>query len=262
MPELPDVETFKRYVDRTALHKKIRAVTVSNAQSLKGISRKRFADRLRGRTMVKSKRHGKYLGVKLDSGDWLVLHFGMTGNLEYYKDGKPPRFTRFRFDFTNGYHLAYVSMRQLGRNRIVDDFSGFVTQNNLGVDALDRALTPSRFRDLIEGRRGTLKAFLMNQSIVAGIGNEYADEILFHAKLDPERKAEQLTKEEVKRLYNTMRRVLRAAVDRGADPSKYPKSWLLPRRQKGGACPRCGKALRTKKVTGRTTYWCPRCQRK
>lgn len=260
MPELPDVEKFKRYIDSTSLHQKIVGVKVSSSKVLTGVTGSALKKKLEGRRLESTRRHGKHLGVKLDNGEWLVLHFGMTGDLEYYKDGEVPKFTRIRFDFGKDYHLAYISPRQLGRNGYTKDFAEFVKSKKLGIDALDRKLTLKRFRELASGRRGMVKSFLMNQSVIAGIGNEYADEILFQAKLHPSAKLERLSDGRIKELYQTMRRVLKTASDRLGEPDRLPRSWLKHHREKGAHCPRCGKRLKTKTVAGRTSYMCTSCQ--
>jgi len=115
MPELPDVENYKRYLDETALHQKIEDVAVGSPKILRGLSGPRLREALRGRQMQRSRRYGKHLLVALDDGTWLTLHFGMTGRLAYFKGlADDPRHDRLRFDFANGYHLAYLDQRMLG----------------------------------------------------------------------------------------------------------------------------------------------------
>jgi len=261
MPELPDVEVFRRYADATALHQRISDVDVRDAKLLRDVSRGKLARELAGGKFQGTDRHGKYLGLQLDSGVWLVLHFGMTGLLRYFKHAEDePEYARLLITFSNGYHLAYVNQRRLGTVRLTGDFAHFVSDQQLGPDALD--CDRRAFRELLSTGRGTLKTLLMKQEAIAGVGNIYADEALFQAGIHPTTRPAQLDEETVGRLHQTLRHVLRTAIDRKVDPAALPKSWLLPRREKGGRCPKSHGPLKLLKVSGRTTYFCPKCQPK
>lgn len=261
MPELPDVETFRRYLDATSLHQKIEGVEVRDKAVLKKISGRKFSSRLRGRKFDSSDRRGKYIFVKLDRDGCLMLHFGMTGYLKYYKNGdKEPPHTRIIFRFSNGYRLAYDCQRKLGRVRIADDMESIAEEKKLGIDAMDPELDLSAFLEIMKKRRGMIKTALMNQSAIAGIGNIYADEILFQSGVHPEREIGDISGEEMKRIYRVMRRVLRTATDRKADPDNFPRTYIIPRREEGRSCPRCGGTVEKIKVNGRGTYLCPQCQ--
>ena len=190
-----------------------------------------------------------------------MLHFGMTGWLSYYeqKADRPP-YTQLLIGFDNGHHLAYVDPRKLGRIALTDRPSSFVKAHRLGLDAL--ALDFDRFRELASRqRRGAIKPWLMNQEIIAGVGNVYADEILFQTRIDPRRNADALDEAELKRLFKSLRKVLEKAIEAQADPAHMPKSFLLRRRQQGARCPRCGTPIKTITIGGRTAYYCPKCQR-
>lgn len=265
MPELPDVENYKRYLDRTALRKTIKQADVLSAQVVKKISARNLARALAGRTLTRTRRHGKHLFVRLDDGHWLALHFGMTGKLAYFKrEEDDPKFDRVRFDLTNGYHLAFVNQRKLGEVRLIDDPDDFIADAELGPDALDKAVDLKTFRKLMADSRGAIKTVLMNQSRLAGVGNIFSDEILFQAGLHPMTPVDKLDDKDIARLYRALRRVLTVAIDKGAGAEEFterlPKSFLLRQRQAGAKCPRCGGQIRTLKVTGRTAYYCPRCQ--
>lgn len=267
MPELPDVESFKRYLDATSLHKKIDEVHVGSAKVLRGISGRRLKDALRGRSMEGTSRRGKHLFAALDDGRWLTLHFGMTGRLAYFKSlDDDPKHDRLRLDFENGYHLAFDDQRLFGRVGLIDDLDAFVAGKKLGPDAMDRSLDQDAFLKLMEGKGGGIKAALMDQSLLAGIGNIYADEILFQAKLHPDARVQDLSTDALRKLYKTMRRVLQVAIDRGAGSedlvNRLPKTYLFPHREAGESCPRCRGTIKTIKRAGRTSYYCPRCQPK
>src|SRR5438128_1386413 len=184
MPELPDVETFKRYLDTTSLHQRISAVDVRSAYVLKGVSAHELARRLKERSFESSRRHGKHLFVRADRDLWLRLHFGMTGSLEYFKhEEDAPRHTRVLFVLANTYCLAFEDQRKFGEVGLVADVDEYLGKRGLGPDALDISL--SQFRELLRTHRGAVKTILLNQKLIAGIGNIYADEILFHARIHP-----------------------------------------------------------------------------
>ncbi len=259
MPELPDVEIFKRYVDATSLHQPIRRVSIPAPAVLKGISAQRLGAALHGRALQRTRRHGKYLFVAIDGHAWLMLHFGMTGHPEYFKKTREaPRFTCALLTFNNGYHLAYVAPRKLGRISLTEDPDTFIADHRLGPDAL--ALDLRAFRRHAAGRRATVKAWLMDQGAIAGLGNIYADESLYQAGIHPQRHVHRLSRVELTRLYRKMREVLRTAIRARVDPGRMPRGYLLPHRHRHARCPHCRAALRHATIAGRTAYFCPRCQ--
>lgn len=263
MPELPDVATFKVYLDSTALHKRIQHTTVTDERILHGVSRQKLARRLKGNSLEGTTRHGKFMFVELKKGGWLILHFGMTGELSYYKKGgERPEHARFVLDFENGYQMAYICQRLLGEVGLTDEVSQFVEARGMGPDAMSDELDSSRFRQLLEGHKGMIKPALMNQSIIAGIGNVYSDEILFQAGIHPETHVDHLGDEDMKRLYGVMRRVLRVCSEKQADVDRLPRGYIIPHRQEGDRCPRCGGKVRKKTVSGRSGYFCWKCQKK
>jgi formamidopyrimidine-DNA glycosylase len=259
MPELPDVENFKRYFDSTGLHQEIDGVEVHSEQVLEDLSPGQLEEELKGHSFASTRRHGKYLFAHVSEDGWLVLHFGMTGDLKYFqKMEQEPEYDRLLVRFSNGYHLAYDSQRKLGEVRLADDFESFVEEKELGPDALDLDREP--FREAISGSRAMAKSFLMDQSTLAGIGNVYGDEILFQASVHPRTHVDRLDEEEVDELFDTMREVLQTAIERQADPEAFPDDYLIPHREEGEPCPRCGEELATVKVSGRTAYYCPNRQ--
>lgn len=259
MPELPDVETFKRYMDSTSLHKAIEAVQVRSAKILENVSSRKLQASLRGRQFESTRRHGKYLMAQIDDGSWLTFHFGMTGRFKYFKDMEnEPDHSRLRIRFKSGFHLAYDCQRQLGRVGLVEDAETLVQDKGLGPDAITVDLPA--FKERLQRARGSVKSALMNQRLIAGIGNIYSDEILFQAGLHPRTKVNHLDERELRRVFRTMKRVLRTAVDRQADPRRLPRSYLIPRRGRSAECPHCAGELESIKVSGRTAYYCPGCQ--
>jgi formamidopyrimidine-DNA glycosylase len=259
MPELPDVQIFKEYVDATALHQRIRDVTVRASGLLDGVSARTVRSRLGGHELAETRRHGKHLFVRVTADGWLRLHFGMTGELASFKDeADMPEHARLGLEFTSGYHLAYVNVRKFGEIGLVDDVDAFVEAEGLGPDAL--GLDRGAFREALAGRRGAIKATLMNQAVLAGLRNLYADETCFAAGLDPRSRTEKLNDATIDDLHRAMRKVLAQAIEARVEMDRFPRSFLLPSRERDGTCPRCGKALRRAKISRRTTYYCPRHQ--
>ena len=265
MPELPDVETFKRVLAKSALRKTIARVVVGDKRILGTLAVATFVGRLQGAKLLAARRHGKHLLARIDRGGWLTLHFGMTGALDFVAtpDREPP-FTRVRLDFAGDGALAYTNKRMLGRVGLSDDDADFVAAEKLGPDALDARLDFPAFKAALSGVKRDVKSALMDQQIIAGIGNIYSDEILFQARLDPAARTDTLSANQLHELYRKMREVLDTAIARGAGSEQFtermPKGALLPERKKGGHCPRCKSPLKVFKLGGRTAYCCPRCQ--
>ncbi|HUP60416.1 MAG TPA: DNA-formamidopyrimidine glycosylase family protein [Thermoanaerobaculia bacterium] len=265
MPELPEVETYKRYFAKHALHQRIARVDVRDERILADIRKETFAGRLKGREFTETLRHGKHLFCRVTgqpgnratapAPTWLHLHFGMTGDLAYYRAPEPPpRFAKIVFEFDGGGRLAFEDMRLFGLANLVDDPDAFIRERGLGPDPLD--LDSRAFARLLDKRRGAIKSLLMSQEIIAGLGNLYVDEILFQTNIHPRRPAGRLRDAETRALFTTMRRILRTAIERDLPPRS-----LFHHREEGERCPRCGGTLRRTVVFGRTTYFCPKHQR-
>jgi formamidopyrimidine-DNA glycosylase len=265
MPELPDVELYRRYLDEHALGRTIARVAVNDARILGELAASAFVARLSGNRFEESRRHGKHLLVRLRRDGWLTLHFGMTGGLVHFRDAADdPPYDRVRFDFAGGDHLAYVNRRMLGRVGLAADADAFIRDEQLGPDALDPAFDLPAFARALRGRRRDVKSVLMDQALIAGIGNIYADEILFQARLHPKAPVTSLGERERALLFEQIKAVLTTAIDCGAGAEqlleRLPDDYLLPQREKDGKCPRCGAKIATLKAAGRTAYFCPRCQ--
>lgn len=256
MPELPEVELFTRYFAQHALGQRVARVRVLDERILGEVRKATFVRVLTGSEFSGVRRHGKHLFA--DAGrTWLHLHFGMTGDLAYYAD-TPPRFARVIIDFDNGWHLAYEDMRLFGVVDLTPDPETYIAEHHLGPDPLE--LTLPKFRQLVAKRRGAVKALLMSQDILAGIGNLYADEILFQTSIHPRRSADRLSDTEVKAVFTVMRRILNNVITRKSRGEDYPARYLIPRREEGERCPLCGGSIRRTVVFGRTTYYCGKHQ--
>lgn len=258
MPELPDVEVLRRYVETTSLHRRIDDLMVR--QDLVEGSPQTLRRHLRGAKLEETRRHGKHLFVRASDGGWLRLHFGMTGTFSSYSTGNQPDYTQLRLDFEDGSHLAYISRRKLGSIAWLGDFDDFVEKQHLGPDPLADRVGRAEFVDLIGQRKGTIKSTLMNQEVLAGLGNVYVDELLYQAGIHPASETATLDEERLGKLHQSMRRVIDAAIDHGADVERIPSTWLLPHREPDVPCPRCEGRIEKSRVGQRATYACSRHQ--
>jgi formamidopyrimidine-DNA glycosylase len=257
LPELPDVEGFRRVLAKHAVGKPIRRVEVRDRGALRGASAAQLARTLRGRHFRRPERHGKWLIARTDGKAVLLFHFGMTGSLWWRRAGQPEQsYDRIVFALGRG-ELRYKDLRKLHGVRFARDEAAVDSiVSRLGPDAL--GVSRSRFDQCLAGR-GRLKARLADQSVIAGLGNLLIDEICWRARVNPLRKGSELSGDERKRMYGQMRRVLRDSVRVGYVPGR--PSWITGQRDKrDAACPRCRTKLARARVNGRMTIWCPRCQ--
>lgn len=257
MPELPDVEVYKRYFDSTALHQSIEDTEVLDDTVLDGSSASSIRQALGGTSFEETRRHGKHLFARCSNDRWLGLHFGMTGELVYYQRGdRDSEYEYFRVDFENGYRLALVIPRKLGHVRLLDDPDTFIDEKDLGPDAL--GLDFETFASRLEGRRGMIKSALMDQTVLAGLGNVYTDEVLFQAGVHPKTRVQALDEETRRTLFETMEEVLEVAIDCKADPDQVPADqFLLPHRHGDKKDPDTGTDLEKITVSGRSGYYSP-----
>ena len=265
MPELPDVEVFRRRLDDAAASRRITDAKVKDARLLDGISAPELERRLVGRRILSTQRHGKHLIAMLEDGMAFILHFGMTGAIESSAEGvAPPRYEVLHMRLGRDRWASVTSRRKLGHIWLTGDVATFLKDHSQGPDALAKTLNAKAFTTALGGKRSTLKSALMDQARIAGIGNIYADEILFQACLHPLTPVGDLNRDELEKLYATIRRVLRQAIARNlmaeGPTGSFPDDWLSRHRERGGRCPRCRTLLSILRSGGRTGYFCRRCQ--
>lgn len=261
MPELPDVEQYRRYVEQTCLGQTVEATSVMDDRILEATTPQQLGRRLKGATFDGTRRHGKFLFVKVAERGWLILHFGMTGNLQVAPhDEDPPRFMRAAFFFQNGERLAYLCQRMLGRIGFTESVSDYIATEDLGPDALDSDLDAQGFMDQLENRTAAVKTILINQAVIAGIGNVCSDEILFQAHMHPETPVDELDREEVQGLFTVVREVLTQLVSHIAEGQALPDHYLSAHRDEDGVCPVCETPLEQVSINSRHAYICPNCQ--
>ncbi|MCW2968738.1 MAG: formamidopyrimidine-DNA glycosylase [Solirubrobacteraceae bacterium] len=255
MPELPEVERARALIEERALGRPIAEVDDSDTYVCRPHAPGEIADALVGATLTSAHRQGKTMWVATDRGPVLGLHLGMAGKIVVDGDeaGEPkpdgpvlrPRWDRFTVRFEDGGALILRDKRRLGR-AVLDPVI-----DHLGPDAAE--ITAQAFRERVGHGAAPIKARIMDQSVLAGVGNLLADEALWRARLSPLRPARELDDPELGRLRNAIRAATRSAIRKGG----VHTGQLIPHRRRDGVCPRCGAAMSRATIGGRTTYWCP-----
>jgi formamidopyrimidine-DNA glycosylase len=267
MPELPEVETVKNELAPHVVGKRIIGITPVWAGIIKEIPVEEFAKRISGRKITALSRHGKYLLFHLSNGDKLVVHLKMTGSL-ILGTSEPPKYTRAIIHLDDEHNIYFRDPRKFGVLKLIKNVSE--VSNKLGPEPFDRDFTVKKFAERLKNRTAPIKALLLDQKFLAGVGNMYADEALFAARIYPARISGSLTIEEIARLHRTIRQVLKAGIrNKGASIVTY----YHPDGSKGTAhfqfkvahgmrenCAVCDTPIKRVVVRGRGTYYCPKCQ--
>ena len=269
MPELPEIESLRRYLVAERVAGRVVSGVDAGWPGAGGAS-DAVADLggLPGRRIESVERHGKQMVVALDRGV-LGLHMGMTGRLVVMKpDAEPLRYARYTFHLDDGRRIELDDARRWAAVRLAGSAGDLI--GNLGPDALDPRFTAARFAARIGCRRAAIKPLLMDQSVLAGVGNIYADESLHRAGISPTRRAHRISRARLERLHGAVVETLESAVrfiagHPGADGSPfvvdaYDDRMRLSRRIRA-PCPSCGIPIRSRRLGGRTAYYCPGCQR-
>ena len=267
MPELPEVETIKNELSPWIVGQSFTQVTIFDARLVSGGSVEEIRRGLIGQKVQSLGRRGKYLIFHLSNGKSLIIHLRMTGALLLDPEERG-RYARAIFHLSNGHCLVFSDRRRMGLIWLVDDADTVV--GKLGPEPLDESFTPDILEQRLSRHRIPVKAALLDQGIVAGIGNMYADEALFAARIHPLRKANDLSGEEVRTLHNCICNVLRASIEcKGASVDTYIRPEGEPgtahfdfkvAHKGGGPCPVCGSTIERVPIQNRGSYFCPRCQ--
>jgi formamidopyrimidine-DNA glycosylase len=273
MPELPEVETIRRQLEPAITGRVIESVRVLDERWTRPVPPREVERALAGRRIEAVERRGKYLLLRLDGDRALAMHLRMTGNLLLQEPRSESRHLRASFELDDGTRLLFTDARRFGQAVVLegaalDDY--FAAR--LGVEPLSEALTGAELCRLASGRRAPLKSFLLNQAGVAGIGNIYADEALHRAALHPLSPAGSMKPEDCERLRDGIVATLEAGLrSGGASVDDYRdargergamQDEFLVHTREGRPCPRCGAEIRRIVVAGRSTYFCPSCQRR
>ncbi len=246
MPELPEAERARQTIERV-MGRRVAAVDDTDGYVCRPHRPGEIDDALRGHTLARAHRRGKFLWVESDDGPILGLHLGMAGKM-MVDPADSTRWDRFTVRFEDGSRLVLRDKRRLGRALLNPDFS------HVGLDAAD--VSRADFRRLIGAGRAPIKARLLDQGAISGVGNLLADETLWRARIAPRRLTGSLTTEELDRLRRELRAAVRDAIRHGG----VHTGRFVAIRGREGSCPRDGHHLERATIGGRTTYWCPECQ--
>jgi formamidopyrimidine-DNA glycosylase len=275
MPELPEVETIRRQ-----LEPKLAGRTIADAEVLDALwcaprPPVEIEGLLRGRRIESVGRRGKYLVLGLDGDRFLVMHLRMTGNLVFFDRDRidEPPYLRVRLVLDGGERVLFTDLRRFGTGIVLegrDELDEYLS-SRLGPEPLDPSFTPEVLEERASGRKAPVKAFLLDQSRIAGIGNIYADEALFRARIHPLRPAGKLRRDELLRLRDAIVETLETGIESfGASIDRYRdangerggmQDRFLIHLREGEPCPRCGRTVVKLRAAGRGTYICPNCQR-
>ena len=262
MPELPDVEAVKRRIEKKIKGKKIKDLIILDKKLIRWSPFSTFKKVVKRNTIVTIDRRGKFLIFNLKSEDSMVSHLKMTGDFRYLRTkDKRDKYDKIIFNLNDKHDLRYLSKRRLGMLTVARDknFSHIPTLKNMGPEPLDDKFTFKTFKKILKGRKRQIKPLLLDQSFIAGIGNIYADEILFHSGINPKRKVSGLTEKNKKNIFKYTKSILGFAVKHyRLVPLK--RSFIMNHREEGVPCPRCRTLLKRVVIATRSAYFCPRCQ--
>lgn len=269
MPELPEVEIRRNYLETSSLHQPITHIDVEDKKLLT-TDYGTLLTTLVGRQFTGTRRVGKNLFVFTDAPDVILhMHFGMTGDLEYYHSSiDRPRFARIVFEFSNGFILGFLCPRKFERVGLVTDIEAFLLRKKIGPDGLE--ISPEELAEHVHRKKALIKPVLLDQSVVAGLGNWIVDEVLFQACIHPEQRADTLTNKQMSQLHEAILFVLKTAIRYEAMYRDFPSNFLIHVREWDDSpyddveahkfCPRCGTRIERSVVGGRTTFFCPKEQ--
>lgn len=281
MPELPEVETIRRQLAPHLEGRRIERAEVLDPRWSEPAAPAELADAIEGREVLDVGRRGKYFDVELDGEVHLVMHLRMTGNLLLIPPDTPSEgtgdreqpYVRVRLALDDGSTVLFADPRRFGTGLALlgDAARDEYFSSRLGVEPLSPDFTPAALQALARGRRSPVKAFLLSQERIAGVGNIYADEALFRARIHPLRPVGTLKRQQLEALHAAVIESLEAGIDaRGASIDDFRhtdgargsfQDRFLVHRREGEPCPRCGTTIVKLRAAGRGTYICPKCQR-
>ncbi|MCL5256249.1 MAG: bifunctional DNA-formamidopyrimidine glycosylase/DNA-(apurinic or apyrimidinic site) lyase [Chloroflexi bacterium] len=272
MPELPEVETIRRDLQQEISGDTLIGAEFFGSRSAYSGDANAFIRQIAGSSIREIQRRGKYLLLALSNGEYIVVHLRMTGRLIIRQSDEPnDRLVRLVLRLASGRDLRLEDLRKFATVELLTVGGLAALFDRLGPEPLSSELTPERLGEILSHSRRGLKASLLDQSLLAGLGNIYVDEALFHARIHPDRPASGLSTAELKRLHQAIRHVLQAGIDtRGTTFSDYRDGLGRPGthqyqlqvyRRTGEPCPTCGEPIIKTRVAGRGTHVCPRCQK-
>jgi formamidopyrimidine-DNA glycosylase len=270
MPELPEVEYVARQLREALVGTRILRVEVFWPRAVSRITPDEFTARLAGRRVLAVGRRAKYLVVTLESGESLVIHRRMSGNLRLARADETSPYTRVALTLSNGRRLLFTDPRKFGRMTVAAPEELVALFAKIGPEPLDIEFTPDMLAERLSGRARSIKAVLLDQAVVAGLGNIYADEALFRARVNPLRPAATLTQDEIVALHDGIQEALTVGIAHGGttfgrhrglydEPGSNLEHVQVYRRT-GQPCPRCGAAITRIRIAQRSAHFCPECQ--
>jgi len=280
MPELPEVETIRRGLQRKIKNKQIKDIVINVDKIVKKPYLGEFITKIKGKKIKEIDRRGKYIIIHLDSEDKLIVHLGMTGLLIYPYDNKitekeiNPKHNHLFFTFTDDTQLVFNDVRRFGKIFLVSNIDEVESIAKLGVEPLEDYFTEEVFIQILNKKKnGKIKSFLMKQEFIVGLGNIYANEVLYRSNIHPLRPVFSLNKKEIKNLYQQIKLVLGEAVklrgstvadeayrDTDGEKGKFAKKLQVYAR-KGEPCIKCGHTIEVVRIEGRSSFICPQCQK-
>lgn len=276
MPELPEVEAARRAVEEHCLGKKIKKAIIANdSKVIDSVSSSDFEASLLGKTIISAHRKGKNLWLHLDSPPFPSFQFGMSGAIYIkgvavtkYKrsavndtDEWPSKYSKFFIELDDGLELSFTDKRRFAKVRLLKDPAAVLPISDLGPDALLEPMTVDGFAESLSKKKIAIKALLLDQSYIAGIGNWIADEVLYQARIHPLQSSASLSKENCATLHKCIKEVIEKAVAVGADSSQFPKNWIFHSREKKSGAFVDGKKIDFINAGGRTTAYVPELQK-
>lgn len=272
MPELPEVETIRRDLEREVVGRKIERVQVTGKRTVRRQTTRKFIASATGKTITKLRRKGKFLMIDLDGDATMAVHLRMSGQLLYQKKRLLlMKHTHARIQFEDDFELRFLDPRTFGELWVTTP--DVPETSHMGPDAVNELHTPAELKQQFAKRKSGLKTLLLNQQVVAGIGNIYSDEILWLSKLRYDTTPEVLTNAAISKLHKGIKQVLDEAIQaRGSSLSDaqyvdlYGQAGGAQRQhfvydREGEECKRCGATIERVKVSGRSSYFCPKCQK-
>jgi formamidopyrimidine-DNA glycosylase len=280
MPELPEVETIRRGLQKQIKNKQIKDIVINVDKIVKKPSLREFITKIKGKKIKEIDRRGKYIIIHLDSRNKLIVHLGMTGLLIYPYDNKiiekeiNPKHNHLIFTFTDDTKLVFNDVRKFGKIFLVSNIDEVESIAKLGVEPLEDYFTEEVFIQILNKKKnGKIKSFLMKQEFITGLGNIYANEVLYRSNIHPLRPVSSLNKKEIKNLYQQIKLVLGEAVklrgstvadeayrDTDGKKGKFAKKLQVYAR-KGEPCIKCGHSIEVARIEGRSSFICPQCQK-
>ena len=280
MPELPEVETIRIGLQEKIKDKQIKDIIVNISKIIKKPSLEEFITKIKDKKIKEIDRRGKYIIIYLDSEDKLVIHLGMTGLLIYPYDNKitekeiNSKHNHLIFTFTDNTQLVFNDVRRFGKIFLVSNIDEVESITKLGIEPLEDYFTEEIFTQILNKKKNNkIKSFLMKQDFITGLGNIYANEVLYRSNIHPLRIISSLNKKEVRNLYRQIKLVLVEAVklrgstvadeaylDTDGEKGKFAEKLHVYAR-KGKPCIRCGNIIEVLKIEGRSTFICPQCQK-